>query len=479
MAFTFVIWVFSFIYLLLAVLFYVFFLFHWIPRADGGLTGYCERKVNKALLKIVTKKVNKALAKNQADRMKAELKAAKKTGEKPFAFERTATLPDIGPVKDDSLPEMPMLGRSETGSSLPPYQARSTSPGIEMNELGQSRYGHNRTGTVASNTSYSARAPLVAAAADMGYGRAGSPAPSFNGMPPSRPATSNSQRSFGQRPGMGPTYANSGPGLPPSRLGMPQTPQQTNPTIPDIGYDALPAPGHEASARLGTPTLPHVELAGSPAAPTIPNVAYSQDVPQRPPTSNSQRNLTSGLSRGHTQQHSGSSVGTNNSDQYPAADGVASYYFDMPRTETPARMAPAADSQARYGSGAHPPPQRQYEPYNPNGYGQQVSASRNPYDGAATLNSQNNAMDARRYPPTRSATGPVPPRGPTQPPQRSMTGPGPMPRGPFNDYPTRAGTSQSSRPYPPQNTQGGLPRGAPSGRGNGYAYDRESQRGGW
>ena len=479
MAFTFVVWVFSFIYLLLAILFYVFFLFHWIPRADGGLTGYCERKVNKALLKIVTKKVNKALAKNQADRMKAELKAAKKMGEKPFAFERTATLPDIGPVKDDSLPEMPVLGRSETGSSLPPYQTRSTSPGIEMNELSQSRHGHNRTGTVASNASYSARAPLVAAAADMGYAPTSSPAPSFSGIPPSRPATSNSQRSFGPRPGMAPNYAYSGPGLPPSRLGMPQTPQQSNPTIPDVAYDSLPAPGHETSARLGTPTLPHVELAGSPALPTIPNIAYGQDVPQRPPTSNSQRSLTSGPSRGHAQQHSGSSFGTSNSDKHQTADGVVSYHFDMPRTETPARMSPAPDSQARHGAGVYPPPKRQYEPYNPNSYGQQMLASRNPYDGAATMHSQNTAMDARRHPPTRSATGPISPRGPAQPPQRSMTGPGLMPRGPFGDYPARPGTSQSSRPYPPQNIQGGSPRGVPQGRGNGYSYDVESQRGGW
>ncbi|TQS31755.1 hypothetical protein Golomagni_07954, partial [Golovinomyces magnicellulatus] len=121
MAFTFVIWVFSVIYFLLAILFYVFFLFHWIPRADGGLTGYCERKVNKKLLKIVTKKVNKALAKNQENMMKAQLKAAKRTGEKPeqFTFERTATLPNISPLKEDGLPEMPVLARTGTGGSLP------------------------------------------------------------------------------------------------------------------------------------------------------------------------------------------------------------------------------------------------------------------------------------------------------------------------------------------------------------------------
>ncbi|KAM5348769.1 hypothetical protein ACJ41O_008592 [Fusarium nematophilum] len=97
MCFTVVIWVFSALFLLAAVLFWVFFLYHWIPRADGGLSGYCERKVTKALMKIVTKTVNKALAREEANRLRAEVKAAKKNGEKP-PMERTATLPNIGPV---------------------------------------------------------------------------------------------------------------------------------------------------------------------------------------------------------------------------------------------------------------------------------------------------------------------------------------------------------------------------------------------
>ncbi|KAJ3481374.1 hypothetical protein NLG97_g7836 [Lecanicillium saksenae] len=122
MAFTFVIWAFALIFLVLAVLFYVFFLFHWIPRADGGLTGYCERKINKALLKIVTKRVNKALAKNEARKMKAEAKAAKMTGEK-LQPERAATLPDIAAFADDKLPGMPMLSRTDTARQMDPPQA--------------------------------------------------------------------------------------------------------------------------------------------------------------------------------------------------------------------------------------------------------------------------------------------------------------------------------------------------------------------
>ncbi|CRK17834.1 hypothetical protein BN1723_011401 [Verticillium longisporum] len=71
MLFTLVVWIFSALFLLAAVLFYVFFLWHWIPRADGGLSGYCERKVNKSLTKIVHEKVDKALAKEERKQLKA------------------------------------------------------------------------------------------------------------------------------------------------------------------------------------------------------------------------------------------------------------------------------------------------------------------------------------------------------------------------------------------------------------------------
>ncbi|POR38466.1 Uncharacterized protein TPAR_01325 [Tolypocladium paradoxum] len=216
MCFTLVVWVFSALYLLSAVLFYVFFLFHWIPRADGGLTGYCERKVNKRLTSIVTKKVNKALAKGQAKRERADA-LAMKNGEKP-QLERAATLPTLpdvgGPGKEDSLLEMPVLGRSETTTTLPVYSSRPGTPNsFELRAMDQKRPIQSRTGTSGSTPSYSSRAPLLGAAADMGYGRA-SPEPSltdvnFGAMPPQQPGTSNSQRSYGPRPGYGRMNGNS------------------------------------------------------------------------------------------------------------------------------------------------------------------------------------------------------------------------------------------------------------------------------
>ncbi|KAI1099857.1 hypothetical protein F4804DRAFT_67512 [Jackrogersella minutella] len=215
MVFTLVIWVFSMVFLLIATLFYIFFLWHYIPRQDGGLRGYCERKVNKRLTRIVTVKVNKALAREERERFRAEAKAAKRAGEKT-PIGRQATLPTfLDADNDDKLPEMPMLNRNDTMATLPPYTSRPGSPrSIELNSWDQKRPGasrQNTTTTNASASSFSSRAPLIGEAAGMGFGRSASPAPTLPSInfddyqPPQRPGTAASNRSFG-------------PGPPPSRL---------------------------------------------------------------------------------------------------------------------------------------------------------------------------------------------------------------------------------------------------------------------
>lgn len=217
MCFTFVVWAFSALFLLMAVLFYVFFLFHWIPRADGGLAAYCERKVNKKLLRIVTKKVNKALAKGQANRLKAELEFAKRNGEKLPHLDRAATLPTVPIVQrkmEDNLPQMPSMGHAEeTSSALPVYTSRPSPPGnFELGVMG-GRHRMQRACTAGSMSSHSSRAPLTSSAAKMGYAQKSPSQESsladvdFNiGIArPIRSATSNSQRSFSNvRPGFGP-----------------------------------------------------------------------------------------------------------------------------------------------------------------------------------------------------------------------------------------------------------------------------------
>lgn len=250
MAFTLVIWAFSFIFLILAIFFYVFFLWHWIPRADGGLTGYCERKVNDSLVKIVTERVNKALAKEQQSRLKAEARAARGTGEKP-SLGRQATLPtipDVGPMGDDKLPEMPSLQRAETFATLPPYVSRPGTPGggIELGAMEQKRPVPSRAGTGASQP-YSTRAGLVANASDMGTSNPLSPAPSlpdFSRYGSPRPSSPGAGYSRGPQPlrhqmstsSGAPRYTET-----PATYEMPYpAPSRAPSTRPD-GYPSLPA----------------------------------------------------------------------------------------------------------------------------------------------------------------------------------------------------------------------------------------------
>lgn len=518
MAFTFVIWAFAAIFLLTAVIFYVFFLFHWIPRADGGLTGYCERKVNKAILKIVTKKVNKALAKNQAKQMKADAKAARMFGEKP-ELHRAATLPDIGLAKEDNLPEMPSLARTDTGGTLPPYASRPSSPGgIELSNLERGR-SHARTGTMGSN--YSVRAPLISAAADMGYDRSASPAPSLPrvepGMPPQRPGTAASQRSFSQRPGAGPNmrpapgpgpgpahaYANSGASLPPSRLGSvapmsatpgPQGPRgperpgygppgarpglssygpTATPTVPPVGLGPVQTPDDKYAQNLGQPTVPDLGNFGSAAPgaqqPTIPNISGATGYQQRLAPSNSQRSTETSGSATHASSPSGPSVGGSIRQNENAS------LMRPPRDATGTPLAHGYNGASRQPNGP-PQPQagRQYEPYNPNARRPSPVSSSDSQSGGSQPQRYQTPAGQPPYQPTRSATGPVPPRGaPMQPPQRSMTGPiqGPG-ANPSNNY-QRPPPSQGMQAQPEFSSTGRwIP---PSQRNNPYAYDMEAQ----
>lgn len=351
MCFTLVVWVFSALYLLSAVLFYVFFLFHWIPRADGGLTGYCERKVNKRLTRIVTTKVNKALAKGQAKRERAEALALR-NGEKP-QLDRAATLPTLpdvgGPGKGDSLLEMPVLGRSETTTTLPAYSSRPGTPNsFELRAMDPQRPMQARTGTSGSAPSYSSRAPLIGAAADMGYGRA-SPEPSltdFSAMP--RPGTSNSQRSYGARPGYGHMNGNSTS----SSLRNPATaPMETDTMGPFSGPSRTPTAhsmnayglgnsgsGPPSSTRPYEAFNPNGRSSPAPGAPSNqPMRSLTGPVPPRGPQYPPQRNMTAPMPpRG------------------PGGD-----YFD--RAGTPQRTG---TPQSMRGA----PPQRPYGQGDPYGY---------------------------------------------------------------------------------------------------------------
>ncbi|ATY58920.1 pheromone-regulated membrane [Cordyceps militaris] len=391
MAFTFVIWAFALIFLLLAVLFYVFFLFHWIPRADGGLTGYCERKINAALLTIVTKRVNKALAKGEAKKFKAEAKAAKMTGE-TLQPERAATLPDFVALADDKLQGMPILNRSDTGNTLPPYQTRPNTPGgIELSSINRPAFARSET----NGSSYSPTVPLMSAAADMGYGPVSTQPPM---PPPQRPGTAMSQRSQVsamaplQRPGTATSQRGIAMGVIQQRPGTANS-QHSQAPRPGTGNQYpysntsahMPVVGEEPYQGLGQPTLPQLSIAG-------PTARYGLG------PSNSQRSVGSsqdGSERGFRQ-------------------GVGN-----------------ATTQAQS-------TQRQFQPYNPNSSARQ--------QGPPTAN----LYSAEQYgnpihPPVRSATAAsAPPGGPMYSPQRSVTAP----------VPSRAATTDPyiQRGLPPQNS---------------------------
>ncbi|KAK4201123.1 hypothetical protein QBC40DRAFT_63789 [Triangularia verruculosa] len=232
MLFTLVIWVFSFLSLLLAGIFFVLFLWSYIPREDGGLTGFCERKVNKRLKQIVSVKINKAMEEDERQRKKAEMRAAKKNGEN-----RPVTMkPSLPVFANDDLPGMPQLKRAETFMSISEKNDRPDTPGsFEMNTLGQKRPVPSRSGTTATSASkYSARASLLGGAAAMGISRSDSPGPMPGSFPPpARTATAQSNRSYG-----------SGPQL--NRM-------PSNGSSLNAGYNASPAYGSETLPSMPAP----------------------------------------------------------------------------------------------------------------------------------------------------------------------------------------------------------------------------------
>ena len=345
MLFTLIIWVFSFLSLILAVLFFVFFLWHYIPNADSGLSGYCERKINSRLAEIVSVKVNKALEEEERKRQKADQKAMRK-GEKPV-FGRQATLPSLFDAKDDKLPNMPMLNRNDTISTLPLYSSRpgtpsSAVPAFEMDDLEKRRPFPSRAGTGAS---YTSNAPLLSNASDMGYERTASPIsplPPLNtsGMPlgPQRTMTNSSAGSpWGNNSSMGPPFGpqrtmtnssaggpwgNNSPGGPPrgpTRMpsaggdrGYTQSPvsytDSRSPQSPPTPMDSYGRPmpraigdlrsntplGPSPSMGSRTPFDPYSPGARSSPAPSIPSADYGRSSPapglsatrSPPPTNN-------------------------------------------------------------------------------------------------------------------------------------------------------------------------------------------------
>lgn len=217
MLFTLVIWVFSALSLIISGILYILFLWHYIPRADGSLSSYCKRKVDRRLAKIVEHKVKAAIEKEQKKAAKNERKQElkrQKTGESPLpqapGFKAQPTLPTLGDspelTKDDKLPDFGLVRQDTSNSSvssLPPYSAQPptrngnptqrqpTLPDINTNvHPGMPARSGTGTSQWSAAPTYATDAPLLANA-----GYAGEP-DDMPGMPPSAISRQDSYSSF-------------------------------------------------------------------------------------------------------------------------------------------------------------------------------------------------------------------------------------------------------------------------------------------
>jgi Fungal potassium channel len=192
MLFTLVIWVITLVNLMVAVVLYLLFLFHHIPSADGGLSGYCRRKINKSMEKIVKAKVDKALKKENA------LRARQEAWQATDAMKRQPTLPNLDASGEEktstlsrqttqaTLPEYTSRAGSTPSSAvaspsdlerqptLPDLERRPTLPNLDSDDFRPA--GPTRVDTNASYSSwasYGSNAPLMRSAGDIGYGPPG------------------------------------------------------------------------------------------------------------------------------------------------------------------------------------------------------------------------------------------------------------------------------------------------------------------
>ncbi|KAE9990200.1 hypothetical protein Vi05172_g4099 [Venturia inaequalis] len=230
MAFTLIIWALFMLFLILAFLLYIVFLWHFIK--DETLTGFCRRKVETRLARIVKAKTDKILAKQQAKWEKMERKGASQislASTLPPKFARQPTLPTIG----GSPPTKSELYRSGSSTStLPLYSSEpptpSDGPGVmrrvptlpNITEARERPLPPSRSATGLTDASYGSNAPMLSQASGMGYGG-----------PISRPGTSNSQRNFN---------------------GSMQMQGQGRPPLPPLAIQGQPGPRYPPPARSNT-----------------------------------------------------------------------------------------------------------------------------------------------------------------------------------------------------------------------------------
>ena len=225
MLYVLIVWLFSAISLFIAFLMYITFLWHHIPSADGSLTQFCRRKIEKRLNQIVRMKVDKAIAKEHKDRVNRVAtggigaSVGAPASNHDLDYKRQPTLPNLD--NSAEIPPVP-LSRQTTGTNLTPFESRPASPfgtrpaspfverpssprpsarsGLTNQEptvpdlggMSSRPDAPSRNGTQSSlhsNTSYASDSPLMGGAAEMGYR-----SPNRH-SPPSGPSRMESERS--------------------------------------------------------------------------------------------------------------------------------------------------------------------------------------------------------------------------------------------------------------------------------------------
>ena len=327
MLFTFVIWVFSILSLLVSLVLYLLFLWHHIPSEDGSLSRYCRRKIDRRLERIVKERVDKALVKGFAlqDRQPTD------TDIEIGTMKRHPTLPTFGvSPSNQSLPalpkEPPALSRQTTMTTLPPYTSRPATSNTDRNPsfrrqptLPNMNWDDERK--MGSSTAFTRlsddTSPLVSNASEVGYSGPGDCRFPLPTLPPIQTTGTPLSLQTGPRPspqssrtpaphtGVGGDYFSrnqySVPGTPapPSAVSRrtPGPPMANGPMTPGNGYHPFQAgnPGGPPSSRptpgpepyrnftrpyLGTPSNEQIRRpppVRSGTAPPRPNDPSSMD----------------------------------------------------------------------------------------------------------------------------------------------------------------------------------------------------------
>lgn len=266
MLFTLVIWVFSALSLILAAVLYVLFLWHYVPSVDGTLANYCRRKVDKRLERVVSVKVQKALEKQEKKIRKEEEEAARAatarmnmqngggSQKSQKVLHSKNSRPELVPRKP-TLPQLGGMNRSDTQSSFATLPAYSSQP-------------PTRPGTSNTNRTAASRAPTL---------------PSIGGddkrpLGPNRSDTASSAwsaQSYGSNAPLLGSAGDMGESTPPPVPPMPMTFERSLTSGPQ--------------QRPYTPQGPPPQARGSPAPmgpngyfpPPRSNTAFSAGQPQR------------------------------------------------------------------------------------------------------------------------------------------------------------------------------------------------------